>query len=70
MTSGVGWAQCEGEPIVEICAEDAIWCSPRKRHWEGATADQPMTYIAIHEVGVDFAEPVTEEQYRGTSTPP
>lgn len=70
VTSGAGLAQCEGEPVVEIRAGDLIWCPPGERHWEGATPDQPMTYIAIHEVGVEFGEPVTDEQYRGAATAP
>lgn len=28
VTAGCGWAQCEGEPIVEIRADDVIWCPP------------------------------------------
>jgi quercetin dioxygenase-like cupin family protein len=33
VTSGVGWAQCGGEVIVEIRAGDMIWCPPGQRHW-------------------------------------
>ena len=77
VTSGVGWAQGEGEEIVEIGAGDVIWCPPGKRHWEGATPDQAMTYFALHEVqdgsGVQFREQVTDDEYwKGppiTSTP-
>ncbi len=61
---GVGWAQSEGEQVVEIRAGDLIWFAPGQRHWEGATPDQGMTYIAIQEGGVDFGERVTEAQYR------
>lgn len=63
VTSGVGWAQCEGEEIVEIRPGDMIWCPPGQRHWEGATPDDAMTYIAIHEQGVGFGEGVTDEEY-------
>jgi quercetin dioxygenase-like cupin family protein len=69
VTSGVGWAQCGGENIVEIRAGDMIWCPPGQRHWEGATPQHEMTYVALHEGAVEFREKVTEEQYRkGPST--
>ena len=64
VTSGVGWAQCEGEEIVEIRAGDMIWCPPGRRHWEGATPDHAMTYIAVHEGTVEFREKVTDEEYQ------
>lgn len=63
VTSGVGWAHCEGEDVVEVRAGDFLWCAPGKRHWEGATPDQPMTYVAIHEGAVGFLEEVTDEEY-------
>lgn len=69
VTSGNGWAQCGGEAIVEIGAGDMIWCPPGQRHWEGATSDRPMTYVAIHEGTVQFGEQVTDAEYRkGPST--
>ncbi len=73
VTSGVGWAQGEGEEIVEISAGDVIWCPPGQRHWEGATPDHSMTYFAIHEAqggsGVEFGKKVTDKDYQeGPST--
>ena len=62
VTSGVGWAQCEGEEIKEIRAGDVIWCPPGQRHWEGATPDQAMTYVAMHEGIVEFRGKVTDEE--------
>lgn len=64
VTSGVGWAQCEGEATVEIRVGDMIWFPPGQRHWEGATPDHAMTYVAIHEGSVEFREKVTDEEYR------
>lgn len=64
VTSGVGWTQCGGEKIVEIRVGDTIWCPPGERHWEGATPDHAMTYVAIHEGTVEFSERVTDEEYR------
>lgn len=68
VTSGIGWTQGEGEEIVEIRAGDIVWCPPGRRHWDGATPDYAMTYIAIHEAengrAVEFGEKVTDEEYQ------
>lgn len=67
VTAGVGWTQCEGGPKTEIRAGDVIWCPCRRRHWHGATPTAAMTHIAITEsldgVAVEWAEPVSDEQY-------
>ena len=64
VTSGVGWAQVEGEEIIEVRAGDVIWFPPGQRHWEGATPDQTMSYFAIQEGGVGFGAKVTDEEYQ------
>jgi quercetin dioxygenase-like cupin family protein len=64
VTNGIGWAQGDGEQIVEIRAGDLVWCPPGQRHWEGATPDRAMTYIAIHEGSVEFLDKVTDEEYQ------
>lgn len=68
VTSGIGWAQSEGEAIVEIRVGDIIWCPPGRRHWEGATPDNAMTCLIIHEAengsAVAFGDKVTDEEYR------
>ncbi|MEG3159401.1 cupin domain-containing protein [Sphingomonas sp. LB2R24] len=67
VTSGAGWTQCDGEPIVEIRAGDVIWCPPGHRHWHGATPTTAMTHIAVQEAVdgkmVHWLEQVTDEQY-------
>jgi len=67
VTSGCGWTQCEGEPIVEIRAGDVVWCPPGHKHWHGATPTIAMTHIAITEAldgrAVDWLDKVTDEQY-------
>lgn len=67
VTSGTGWTQCEGEPIVEIRAGDVIWCPPGHRHWHGATPTTAMTHIAIQEAQdgkmVEWMEHVPDAQY-------
>ena len=73
VTSGVGWAQAEGEEIVEIRAGDLVWWPPGQRHWEGATPNQAMTYIALQETqdgqGVEFQNKVTDQEYSRGSHP-
>ena len=68
VTSGVGWAQGEGGEIVEIRAGDRVWCPPGQRHWEGATPDQAMAYVAIQEEpdgsAVEFGDKVTDDEFR------
>ena len=64
VTSGVGWAQTEGEDLVELRAGDTVWFAPRERHWEGAAPDGTMTYVAVQEGGVQFLESVSDDEYR------
>lgn len=64
VTDGTGWAQCGSEAVVEIRAGDVIWCPPGERHWEGATPDEAMTYVAMHEGTVEFIGKVIDEEYR------
>ena len=67
VTAGCGWTQCEGEPVMEICAGDVVWCPPGHKHWHGATAATAMTHLAVTEAldgkAVDWLEPVTDTQY-------
>ncbi len=64
VTSGVGWAQTEGEEVVELRTGDTVWFAPGERHWEGATPDATMTYVAVQEGGVRFLGPVSDDEYR------
>lgn len=68
VTSGCGWAQCEGELIEEIRPGDVVWFPPGVKHWHGATAKTAMTHIAIQEKlngkAVEWMEKVSDEQYR------
>jgi quercetin dioxygenase-like cupin family protein len=67
VTSGLGWAQCEGGPIEEIRPGDVVWFSPNEKHWHGATSTNAMTHIAIQEAldgkVVDWMEHVTDKEY-------
>ena len=68
VTSGLGWAQCEGGPVEEIRPGDVVWFAPNEKHWHGATPTTAMTHIAIQEAldgkTVEWMEKVTDEEYR------
>ena len=68
VTSGLGWAQCEGGPIEEIRPGDVVWFAPNEKHWHGATPTNAMTHIAIQEAFegkvVQWMDHVTDEEYR------
>src|ERR1044072_8342154 len=68
VTSGLGWAQCEGGPIEEIRPGDVVWFAPNEKHWHGAMPTTAMTHIAIQEAldrkVVERRGRVTNEEYR------
>ena len=67
VTSGLGRAQCEGEPIQEIRPGDVVCFAPNEKHWHGASPTAAMTHLAIQESLdeklVEWMEQVTDEQY-------
>src|SRR5688500_4982707 len=67
VTSGVGWTQESGGPVVEIRAGDVVWCPPGVKHWHGATPTTAMTHIALTGTAdgknVNWLEKVSDEQY-------
>jgi quercetin dioxygenase-like cupin family protein len=67
VTSGLGWAQCQGGPIEEIRPGDVVWFAPNEKHWHGATHTTAMTHIAIQEAlegkVVKWMEHVTDKEY-------
>jgi quercetin dioxygenase-like cupin family protein len=68
VTSGLGWAQCEGGPIEEIRPGDVVWFGPNEKHWHGATPIKALTHIAVQEAldgkVVEWLEQVTDKEYR------
>jgi len=67
ITSGAGWVQKEGEPVVAVFPGDVVWFAPEEKHWHGATATTGMTHIAIQEhldgKVVEWMEHVKDEEY-------
>jgi quercetin dioxygenase-like cupin family protein len=68
VVAGVGRVQLAGRPVLEIRPGDTVWIAPGERHWHGAAPDNAMTHYAMQEkqggVGVVWAEPVSEADYR------
>ena len=64
---GRGLVQREGGPVEEIRAGDVVWFAPSEKHWHGASPENAMQHIAIHEAldgtVVDWMEHVSDEQY-------
>lgn len=70
VTSGCGLVQREDGPIEEIQSGDVVWFPPEEKHWHGASPDNAVTHIAIHEQldgeTVTWMEHVTDDEYHGT----
>ncbi|MDN3670792.1 cupin domain-containing protein [Echinicola jeungdonensis] len=67
--SGLGWIQREGGPVEEILPGDVIWFEPGEKHWHGASPNNAMSHIAIHEEingeVVNWLEKVSDGEYFG-----
>jgi quercetin dioxygenase-like cupin family protein len=70
--SGVGRIQSWGGPVRTIRPGDAVWIPPEEKHWHGASPDNGMVHIAIHEaldgVHIQWMEPVADDDYRAAPT--
>jgi quercetin dioxygenase-like cupin family protein len=62
---GVGFVQREGDGPVQVSAGDAIWFAPDERHWHGAAASIPFSYLSVQPVkdgtAVQWFGPVEHE---------
>lgn len=56
----------DGEPLT-LYQGDTVWCPPGEKHWHGAAPDSAMSHTAISLGQTNWAEPVTDEEYSGTS---
>ena len=67
VVSGLGRAQTWGGPVRELRPGDTVWIPPGEKHWHGASPENGMVHLAIHEaldgVHVTWMERVTDEQY-------
>jgi quercetin dioxygenase-like cupin family protein len=64
---GCGWTQEEGGPISRVCKGDTVYVRAGVKHWHGAAASTPVTYLTITETlddrNVDWLQPVSPAQY-------
>jgi quercetin dioxygenase-like cupin family protein len=67
VVSGVGRVQTKGGPIREIRPGDTVWIPPGEKHWHGASPNNGMVHIAMHEsldgTHVTWMEQVTDQDY-------
>jgi quercetin dioxygenase-like cupin family protein len=70
VVSGVGRVQTKGGPIREIRPGDTVWIPPGEKHWHGASPNNGMVHIAMHEsldgTHVTWMEQVTDQEYSAT----
>lgn len=67
VTEGSGLYKEKGKPAQAIRRGDVVNIPENTEHWHGATADTPMTHIAItnfkDEVQVTWLKPVTDVEF-------
>jgi quercetin dioxygenase-like cupin family protein len=65
VTEGAGLVQSRGGAREQIKAGDTVESAPGEWHWHGATPTTFMTHIAVSDGTTEWAEHVTDEEYRG-----
>lgn len=67
VTAGCALVQAEGQPPVTAGPGEIVQIPPHVRHWHGATADQPMSHLALSESSdgqsVTWMDLVADEDY-------
>lgn len=63
---GKGRVEIEGQGIIDANLGDIVRIPPNTKHWHGAHPDEEnhMQHMAITNGGVDWLEPVPEEEYK------
>jgi quercetin dioxygenase-like cupin family protein len=68
VTDGIGYYQEKGKQIQVIRKGDVITIAPEVLHWHGASAESPLTHIAVNpntqKGAVNWLERVTDEEYK------
>lgn len=67
VTAGEGFVCTEGEEPRVIRAGDTVWTPPGEHHWHGATAGSIMSHTAISLGATEWAEEVSDSDYRSYS---
>ncbi len=63
VTGGSGWVCDQGEKPRRITVGDVVWSPPGCIHWHGADDGSFMTHEATCFGGLDWYDPVSEEEY-------
>ena len=62
--------QKAGEPVREVEAGSVVCIEPGERHWHGASADAPMTHVALNlDAATTWMDKVSDDEYVGTLEP-
>ena len=74
VTAGVGRVQVWAGPVQEVRPGDVVTVPPGAKHWHGASSTAAMTHVALAErpadgSGVEWLEPVSDEQYAAGDPP-
>jgi quercetin dioxygenase-like cupin family protein len=71
---GCGLTQEDGGPISRVCKGDTVYVQANVKHWHGATASAPVTYLTMTETldnrNVDWLQPVSPAQYGAGESDP
>ncbi|MEU6646306.1 cupin domain-containing protein [Saccharomonospora sp. NPDC046836] len=62
VVAGEGFV-ADADGPVRVTTGDTVWTPPGVRHWHGACDTQPLVHTAVTVGGVEWAEPVSEEQF-------
>jgi quercetin dioxygenase-like cupin family protein len=72
VTGGAGCFQEKGQPVRMLHAGDVVEILPNVEHWHGASPDNWFSHLAIstnlEKGGVEWLEPVTNEEYSQLTT--
>lgn len=63
VVKGQGWICDKGQRPRRITAGDVIWCAPGVTHWHGADDGTQMMHMALSMGGVEWYDPVGDEEY-------
>ncbi|KAJ5263576.1 hypothetical protein N7478_011181 [Penicillium angulare] len=66
ITTGSGWVCDKGKEPRKLSAGDIIWCPPGIIHWHGSADDSLMIHRAISFGGMDWYDPVSEDDLKNT----
>ena len=62
VVAGEGFVGDDSGPV-RVTAGDTVWTPPGVRHWHGASAGRYLLHTAISLGGVDWHEPVSDDEY-------